>query len=502
MLFHLQKISVSLPQKYALVVPVFSGEAHSFATFFACFSLTSQDKRFLIEALAPAWKGSFLQTQLVYLPAAKRHLLLVGLGDQSAWKRRKFVTVSRVMLRQAMRFRLASLAVFMEPLLSYTGDTPSRVLELLTQNMVMAGYEFRQYKKAPAVGWPDVKEVLVLWKGVLSDDLSEALRVGAVIGEHVNIARELSNESAMHMTPLLFANTIRRFATQHKVRFSALSDVAMQRLGMNGVLAVGQGSTNKPKFVILEYRGGQASQKPVVLVGKGITFDSGGLHIKPALMMDMMHLDMSGAAAAAAAVLAAASLRLPVSVVALLPLAENMVSATSYHPGDIIRMMSGKTVQVAHTDAEGRLVLADALTYAKRYKPKLVIDIATLTGGSMKAFGFRVSALFSADDALAEKLLQLGERSGDYLWRMPLWEEYATEIRGDMSDLMNLGKPAGYGQTIHAAMFLREFAQGYTWAHLDIAPRMTVIDDDHLAPLATGEGVRLFVEFLRSEKSV
>lgn len=497
MLFHLQKVSSRLAQKCALVIPVFQQQAVSHESFFAAFSVSSKDKKFLEQAFAPSWKGNFLQTHPAYLPEAKRHVLFVGLGDEKKWTRRRCITVSRFVLRQAMRLRFASLGIFLQPLLSYAGDSVERSLELLAQNMVMAGYEFRQYKRAPKNGWPDVHEVYVLHAGNLTEEMSQALHVGNVIGEHVNIARELANESAMHMTPALFSNAVKQFALQHKVRFSMLQEPAMKRLNMNGILSVGQGSTNKPRFVILEYSGTRTKKDPVVFVGKGITFDSGGLHMKPGVAMDFMHLDMSGAAAAAAAVFAAAKLRLPVSVVALLPLAENMVSSTSYHPGDVIRMMSGKTVQVAHTDAEGRLVLADALTYAKRYKPKVVLDIATLTGGAMKAFGLRLSPLFSDHDPLAEHLLKLGEETGDYLWRMPLWDEYASEIRGDVSDLINLGKPAAYGQTIHAAMFLREFAEGYPWAHIDMAPRMTVIDDDHLSPQATGEGVRLFVDFLR-----
>ena len=236
-----------------------------------------------------------------------------------------------------------------------------------------------------------------------------------------------------------------------------------------------------------------------MLVGKGVTFDTGGINLKPGDSMLGMNMDMSGGAAVIHALAAAARLKVKKNIVVLVPAVENMPSGTSYRPGDILRSMSGKTIQVDNTDAEGRIILADALTYAKRYDPALVVDVATLTGAAVVALGERASALFTQDRDLEQRFRELGETSGDYVWPLPLWDEYDAEIKGTFGDVSNLGKTR-WGGAITAAAFLKQFADGYPWVHLDIAPRMTAVEGEYLAKGAAGAPVRLLVKLLEGDK--
>jgi leucyl aminopeptidase len=270
---------------------------------------------------------------------------------------------------------------------------------------------------------------------------------------------------------------------------------------MGGVLAVGQGSKEESQFIILEYKGGSATEAPFVLVGKGVTFDSGGIDTKPhPYALDMM-MDMSGGAAVITTTLIAAKLRLKKNIVALVPAVENMPSGESFRPGDVIKMFDGTTVEIGHTDAEGRLILADAIAYAKRYKPSVLIDVATLTGAAAVALGERATGLFTKNDALAKILLKAGEATGDVAWRLPLWEEYRSEIVGNVADIANVRTKGrdGVGGAITAATFVSHFAQDIErFAHLDMAPTMTATFDEHLAKGAKGSPVRLLVEVMKN----
>jgi leucyl aminopeptidase len=265
------------------------------------------------------------------------------------------------------------------------------------------------------------------------------------------------------------------------------------------VLGVGQGSNAPSRFIILEYFCGKKSERPIVLIGKGVTFDTGGINLKPSDYILGMNMDMSGGAAVIHALAAAARLKVKKNIVVLVPAVENMMSGASYRPGDIIRSMSGKTIEVLNTDAEGRIILADALHYAKRYRPALVIDVATLTGAAMGALGERASALFTEDEALELRLRHLGEESGDYVWPLPLWEEYDDEVKGTFGDVANLGRTR-YGGAITAAVFLKQFVdKAYPWVHLDIAPRMTTLPDEFLSKGSAGAPVRLLIKVVERE---
>jgi leucyl aminopeptidase len=248
----------------------------------------------------------------------------------------------------------------------------------------------------------------------------------------------------------------------------------------------------------MEYLKGPKGEQPIVICGKGVTFDTGGLQLKPSNAIYEMHMDMSGGASTIHTLASLARLKVKKNVIGLVPAVENMPSGSSYRPGDVLKTITGKTIEVLNTDAEGRVILADALGYAQKYKPRLVIDLATLTGAAMVALGHRASALFTTEDDVAERMGVAGELSGDFVWRMPLWEEFETEIKGAFGDVANLGKHDRMGGAATAAAFLWQFIKGYPWVHVDIAPRMTAVEGDHFAKGSIGAGVQLLVQFIRN----
>jgi leucyl aminopeptidase len=294
-----------------------------------------------------------------------------------------------------------------------------------------------------------------------------AVREANALQSGLDFARDLAHQPPNVCDPTYLLREARKLARLDKVKVSALDERRMAELGMGAFMAVTQGSDTPGRMIIVEYRGGKADDAPVVLVGKGITFDTGGISLKPALNMDEMRFDMCGAAAVLGAARAAAEAKLPLNVVTVVAAAENMPGGNATRPGDIVRTLSGKTVEILNTDAEGRLVLCDALTYVERFKPRAVVDVATLTGAMIVALGSHASGLFTQDDELAEELLGAGEWSGDRAWRMPLWDEYQDLLKSNFADVPNIGGP-GAG-SITAACFLSRFTGKYRWAHLDVA---------------------------------
>ena len=299
-------------------------------------------------------------------------------------------------------------------------------------------------------------------------EAAAGVETGQAIAAGVSLARDLGNLPGNVCTPTYLADEAGALARRHpKVTFKALDEARMKRLGMGSLLSVARGSREPPRLVILEYRGAPRPQAPIVLVGKGVTFDSGGISIKPSATMDEMKFDMCGAASVIGAMEACATLGLPLNVVALAPACENLPDGNASKPGDVVRTMAGKTVEVLNTDAEGRLILCDALTYAGRYKPDVVIDVATLTGACVIALGAHASGLFSNHQPLADALLAAGEHAGDRAWQMPLFEEYAEQLESNFADFANVGgREAG---AVTAASFLAKFASEQRWAHLDVA---------------------------------
>jgi len=365
--------------------------------------------------------------------------------------------------------------------------------KLIAVNLKMANLDFNHFKTKMDDSWDQVEDIFIL--GKTTPNIKKGFEEGLLIGEEVNKARVLANAPGGDMTPAILAEEAKKAAEGTDVKVKVLEEKDIEKLKMGGVLGVAKGSSEKPRFIIMEYKNA-GNRKPVVLVGKGVTFDTGGINLKPTHSILEMNMDMSGGAAVIHAIVAAAKLKLKKNIIALIPAVENMPSGSSYRPGDILRSMSGKTIEVLNTDAEGRIILSDALTYAEKYKPSLVIDVATLTGAAVVALGQRVSAVFTKNQDVEKLLIKLGEKSGDNVWPMPLWDEYEDDIKGTFGDWANTGKTS-YGGAITAAMFLYQFAKNYNWAHIDIAPTMTSIDGDHLAKGAAGSPVRLLVELLK-----
>ncbi|MBV8033115.1 MAG: leucyl aminopeptidase [Betaproteobacteria bacterium] len=322
--------------------------------------------------------------------------------------------------------------------------------------------EMKSGKKAPA---PALAEVVLPISS--NDQIRNAVREASATADGADLARTLGNLPPNVCTPSYLAEEAKKLARQYKLRVEVLERRDMEKLGMGALLAVTNASHQPPKLIVLRYEGAAKSKKPVVLVGKGITFDTGGISLKPAGEMDEMKYDMSGAGSVLGAIRALAGMRAPVNVIGVVPTCENMPGGHATRPGDIVKTLSGQTVEILNTDAEGRLILCDALTYAERFEPDVVVDIATLTGACVVALGHVVSGLFANDEKLAGELLAAGDDAWDRVWRLPLWEDYQEQLRSNFADFANIGgRPGG---AITAACYLARFTRKMRWAHLDVA---------------------------------
>ena len=426
--------------------------------------------------------------------------LEIGIGKAGEMNLRKLRVLCRAIVNAAKAHKAKKIAIQFdrtpELFKNLQSVAPEHISQLAAENFEMANFEFNVFKTMPKEGWSAVEEIALYGKS--SPSIEKAARKGQEIGKAVNACRALANTPGGDMTPTLLAKAAKDAVKGLPIKVTTLHAKEMEKLGMGAILGIAKGSSEAPAFTILEYKG--RGGKPIVLAGKGVTFDSGGLNLKPSSGIYEMHMDMSGAAAVIHAVALAARLKVKRHVIGLIPAAENMPGNSAYRPGDVLTSLSGKTIEVLDTDAEGRLILADALTYAKRFKPAVVIDVATLTGAAVSALGLHASALLTRDDALAERLMLDAEASGDYLWRLPLWDEYEERVKGDFADLKNVpgGSTSRYGGAIDGGMFLWQFAKELDcpWAHLDIAPRMTAAPGDELAKGAAGTPVRLLLRFI------
>jgi len=429
--------------------------------------------------------------------------LELGIGKAKDMNNRKFTILIRSIVQTAKQQKAKRIAVGFDstPELwkNISFSSIERGAQHFAENVEMANFEFRTFKTKPTEGWKEVEEILLLDEA--SKEMRAGIARGQIVGQAVNDTRELANLPGGSMTPKGLAKAAKSAVAGLPVTVETLNRAALIKLGMGLLAGVGAGSTEEPTFTVMTYKGGPATEKPIILAGKGITFDSGGLNIKPSSSIYEMHLDMSGGAAVIHSVALAARLKLKRNVIGLIPAAENMLGNGATRPGDILKSLSGKSVEVTDTDAEGRLVLADALTYAKRFKPGVVVDIATLTGAAVVALGHHANGLMTRNDALAEQLLRLSEETGDYLWRLPLWDEYESVVKSEFADLQNHSLSGGrYGGATNGAIFLWQFAKdlGCPWAHIDIAPRMTTVAGEELAKGASGTSVRLLLSFMES----
>ena len=370
------------------------------------------------------------------------------------------------------------------------GEMPAQSLHTALVSLADASYAYTTTLSQPKLR--TIKQVQVSVEA-LNASLSQAVVHAQAVVSGVEVAKEWANRPANHATPTQLANAAKTIASGRGFKCEVLGPKEVAKLGMGAFLAVAQGAAEPLRFIVMRYNGAAASQAPVVLIGKGITFDTGGISIKPAAEMDEMKYDMSGAASVLGVFKALGELKPAVNVVGLIPATENMPDGLAVKPGDVVTSMSGQTIEILNTDAEGRLVLCDALTYAERFKPQAVIDIATLTGACVIALGAVRSGLFSSDDDLARQLYQAGETASDACWRMPLDDDYAEGLKSRFADVANVaGRAAG---SVTAAKFLQRFAKKMAWAHLDIAGTAW---RGGAAKGATGRPVGLLLQYLLS----
>jgi leucyl aminopeptidase len=424
------------------------------------------------------------------LPAEQ--LLLVGLGKRD--------TLDLERLRQAagnavQALRGARVARFSSAL-QLAGVLPE-ALEAVGTGALLGSYSFEWYKtKDREERFSFEGMTLLLPQG--SDPEPARARIEAVesLCQGVRLARDLVSQPGNVVTTGYLANTAREIAGRYGLVCRVYEQDELEQMGLHALVAVGKGSAEPPRLIVLEYHGPGAKGRPTVLVGKGITFDSGGISLKPGAGMEEMKTDMAGSAAVLGTLSAAAGLKLPVNLVGIIPTAENMPDGKAFRPGDVLTSLSGTTIEITNTDAEGRLVLCDALHFAQQYKPVAMIDLATLTGACIVALGHEASGLMGNDQRLADALKRAGERSGERLWQLPIFEEYGENMKSDIADLKNSGsRDAGASM---AAWFLKQFVGGTHWAHLDIAGTAWCDKARPYCPKgATGVGVRLLIEFLR-----
>jgi leucyl aminopeptidase len=434
--------------------------------------------------------GSTLVLHSVPKVACER-VMLVGLGAESEFGDKQY--------RQAVAAAITTLnatgATDASLHITEIGSIKRDVKWRVANAVAVAGetvYRFDQMKSKAETARPPLRR-LALGAGAKSAlrRAAAGLEEGLAIAHGVSLAKDLGNLPPNVCTPTYLAEQARELGKRYRMKTTILEAEDMEKLGMGALLSVARGSAQPPKLIVLEHRGGAKSQKPVALVGKGITFDTGGISLKPAPDMDEMKFDMCGAASVLGTLKAVGEMRLPINVVGIIPTTENMPGGRATKPGDIVTTMSGQTVEVLNTDAEGRLILCDALTYAGRFEPAAVIDIATLTGACVIALGHVASGLFANDDALAKELLAAADAAFDRAWHMPLWDDYQEQLKSNFADFANIGgRPAG---SVTAACFLARFTRKFRWAHLDIAGTAWKSGKEKGA---TGRPVPLLTQFL------
>lgn len=424
---------------------------------------------------------------------AAQRLLIIGYGKTEA-DEQSFLKLTETLAETITKLPIKSACLALDALTA-EGRDQSWVVQQLARKLTEGTYLFNPFKSKDKKKPSLTKITLAASSRKGLERVKQAVKQGKAIANGVNLARELGDLPGNICTPSYLASEARKLAKKHpKLTCKVLSEKQMQALGMGSLLSVAAGSVEPAKLVILEYRGGKTSDQPIVLVGKGVTFDSGGISLKPGAAMDEMKYDMCGAASVLGTFSALVDTELPINVVGIIPTVENMPSGNATKPGDIVKSMSGQTIEILNTDAEGRLILCDALTYAGRYKPKSVIDIATLTGACVMALGSHASGMLSNNDPLAEQLETAGKTSGDRLWRLPLWDDYDKQLKSNFADMANIGgRPAG---TITAACFLGRFTKDYQWAHIDIAGTAWNSGNNKGA---TGRPVPLLTEYLLAQ---
>lgn len=439
-------------------------------------------------ALGPHFKAKADETEVLYpvrgLGAPR--VVLVGLGeklDVEGWRRAVSTGVD------AAKGRARRLAIALPE-----GLEPAVAAEAAAESALLSAYEFHPYQTEPDADAVKLEEL------VLVDAPAEAAERGAALARAVSWVRDLSNMPGNKLGVSDLLAQARELARSHGLKIHVIEGQDLVKEGLRLVYAVGKGSVIPPAFVTLEYQGAGKDAPVVALVGKGVTFDTGGIDIKPRAGMEEMKTDMHGAATVLGVLRVASERKLSVNLVGVLPMAENMPNGNATNPGDVVTAYNGLTVEIADTDAEGRLILADALAYTvKHFHPEVIVDLATLTGSIIMALGWEASGLFTPSDALAEALVAAGEATGERYWRMPIWDAYAEHVKSAIADLRNIGKEKG--DAIHAAKFLQNFVGDTPWAHLDIAGPSYLMEPKPYRPKgSTGVGVRSLIHWLEQRR--
>lgn len=375
------------------------------------------------------------------------------------------------------------------------GIKSDAAVQAMTEGSILGLYTFKKYTTKQENGSGEIKELTIIGKD--KKPMEKAIAKGKIIAEAANFARDMVNEPGNVMTPTKMAETAREITKKYHLKVDIFDKDKMKELGMGGLLGVSQGSQQPPKFIILNYKGRDSKELDFALVGKGITFDSGGISIKPSENMADMKDDMAGGASVMATVMAIAQFKPALNVTALVPATENLPSSTALKPGDIITAMNGKTIEVLNTDAEGRLILADALSYAVKNGAKAIIDVATLTGACQVALGKITTGAFTNNQALVDKVIAAGNEVGEPTWQMPMFEEYREFIKSDIADIKNTGNR--YAGAITAAKFLEEFVDKTPWVHLDLTGPDSDKEKGYTVKGASGVPVRTLINFVLSE---
>ncbi len=442
-------------------------------------------------------KGKFGEVGIIHtlgkLPA--RIVAVAGLGKRQDFNLDRVRGVAGEFCRALRKLNCRKIATIVHGA-GTAGMAPEICAEAIVEGGLLGSYTFTKYKKPE---YEDIQELLIVVRE--KEDISaleEAVAKGKIVASATNLARDMVNEPANYMTPTQMAEIAKDIASKYDLELKVFDRQDMEAMGMGALLGVAKGSNQPPKLIVLSYKGDEKSGKTLGLLGKGITFDSGGISLKPSEGLEEMKGDMAGAAVAMMALAGIAQLKPKINVTAVVPATENLPSGTALKPGDVLKAMNGKTIEVISTDAEGRLILADALCYAVKQGLSPLIDLATLTGACRVALGTLYSGLFGNDQDLVNKVLKAAQKTGERMWQMPMPEEYKEQIKSEIANIKNVGNR--YGGAITAALFLAEFVDSTPWVHIDIAgTALASKDSGYLVKGATGVGVRTLIELALNE---
>jgi len=445
------------------------------------------------------FKGKDSQTYLVYQNGKRVFLSGVGKKEKFTLEKLRNSCARAVKYAESLKLKKIAIEIFNT---DGKGFSYGDIVNAEVESAILGTYSFKKYKKTKSKDEEDdsrINEVVLFGKAGNEKDIKKVINDSVIIANGTITARDIGNEPGNYMYPDSLAKLVVSEGKKHKYDVKVLNEKEIAKLGMGGVIGVGKGSENPPRFIIMKYNGG-GNKNPIVFVGKGVTFDTGGISLKPGAGMENMKMDMCGAAAVVGIFNAVASMKLKVNIIGIIPSVENMPSHNAFKPGDILTAYNGMTIEVQNTDAEGRLILADGVAYADNFKPKYIIDMATLTGAALIALGHTASIAITNDNELYNKVRKAGDEVFERVWELPSWDEYDKLIDSDVADVCNIGKGRAAG-SITAGMFIKRFVADNKWLHLDIAgtAMLPAAASEYVPKYSSGVGVRLFTKFLINE---